>query len=561
MKRSKTKYIFVTGGVMSSVGKGVATASLAYLLKARGYKVTSVKYEGYLNVDAGTINPIEHGDPFLCEDGTEADMDLGTYERYLGQKMYGHNFYTFGKILKSVLDKERSMYYGGDDVEPIPHVRDEIIEEIISAGKKDGADVVFTELGGTVGEPTNSMNSIYYEAIRKMQMMHPRDVIHMHVGYILFPAHLGEPKTKPVQISIRLLMSHGISPNYLIVRGSGDIDARRRMLMARFSDLDTNHSIAAPDVDNIYKVPLNFFRQKFDQTVIKDLGLRKTTLTEETLKKQLAFLDEKPKSEVNITIAGKYFKTGSHQMPDSYFALIESIKHASWKSRIKVNLNYVNTEDIEEKGTELLKDSDGIIVPIGWGNRGVEGKIAAVKYARENKIPYLGLCYGMQLAAVEFARNVCKLKGAHTEECNCDAKHKIIYSIPFNDKYQTIKGNGVSMRLGAFDCKIKPNTLIWDIYDKHKQWKDGKKGLVSERHRHRFEFNNAYRERLENKGLVISGTSPDDFFVENIELPRSEHPFFIATQAHPEYKSTPWKPHCFFLEFLAAANNYNQKQK
>ena len=561
MKRSKTKYIFVTGGVMSSVGKGVATASLGYLLKARGYKVTAVKYEGYLNVDAGTINPIEHGDPFLCEDGTEADMDLGTYERYLDQKMYDHNFYTFGKILKSVLDKERTMYYGGDDVEPIPHVRDEIIEEIVAAGKKDNADIVFTELGGTVGEPTNSMNSIYYEAIRKMQRMYPLDVIHMHVGYILFPAHLGEPKTKPVQISIRLLMSYGISPNYLIVRGAGDIDSRRRMTLARFSDLDTDHTIAAPDVDNIYKVPLIFFKQKFDQTVIKDLGLPKTTLTEATLKKKLGFLDEKPISEVTITIAGKYFKTGSHQMPDSYFALIESIKHASWKSRIKVNLNYVNTEDIEEKGTKLLEGSDGIIVPIGWGQRGVAGKIIAVKYARENKIPYLGLCYGMQLAAVEFARNVAKIKDANTEEVDPKAKNKIIYSIPFNKKYQTIKGNGVSMRLGAFDCKIKKGSLIWDIYDKHNQWKDGKKGLVSERHRHRYEFNNIYRKPLEDKGLVISGTSPDDFFVENIELPTSVHPFFIATQAHPEYKSTPWNPHCFFLEFLAAADTYNHAQK
>jgi CTP synthase len=557
MKRSKTKYIFVTGGVMSSVGKGVATASLAYLLKLRGFKVTAVKYEGYLNVDAGTINPIEHGDPFLCEDGTEADMDLGTYERYLDQPMNSKNFYTFGKVLTSVLNKERSMFYEGDDVEPIPHVRDEIIDEIVSAGKADNADIVFTELGGTVGEPTNSMNSIYYEAIRKMQLMYPKDVIHMHVGYILFPEHLGEPKTKPVQISIRLLMSHGIMPNYLIVRGSGEIDTRRRMLLARFSDLDTDHTIAAPDVDNIYKVPLVFYKQKFDQTIMKDFGLAKKPLELESLKSKLAFLDEKPKSEVTITIAGKYFKTGSHQLADSYFALIESIKHASWKSNIKVNLHYVNTEDIEKQGVELLKDSDGIIVPIGWGSRGVEGKIMAAKYARENKIPYLGLCYGMQLAAVEFARNVVGLKNANSEEVDPKAKHKIIHSIPFNAKYQIIKGTGVSMRLGSFDCKIKKGTLIWDIYDKYDQWKDGKKGIVSERHRHRFEFNNDYRQQLEDKGLVISGTSPDDFFVENIELPQSMHPFYIATQAHPEYKSTPWRPHGFFMEFLSASDRYH----
>lgn len=552
--RSKVKYIFVTGGVMSSVGKGVATASLGFLLKQRGYKVTAVKYEGYLNIDAGTINPIEHGDPFLCEDGTEADMDLGTYERFLAQNMNEPNFYTFGKIFSEVLKKERNMYYQGDDVEPIPHVRDEIIREIIDAGEKDKAEIVFTELGGTVGEPTNSMNSIYYEAIRKMKMLYPGSVLHMHVGYIIFPKHLGEPKTKPVQISIRLLMSHGIMPDFLIVRGSEYIDSRRKELLARFSDLDTKHTIGAPDVDNIYKVPLLFHEQKFDDTVIADLGLKVKPLDEKKLKHTFSFLDEKPKGEINLAIAGKYFKTGSHEMADSYFALIESIKHASWKSKIKVNLHYVNTEDIEKTGTKLLEGSNAIIVPIGWGSRGVEGKISAIQYARINKIPYLGLCYGMQLASVEFARHVVGLKDANTEELNPNAKHKIIHSIPFNKKYQTIKGNGVSMRLGAFDCVIKKGTKIWDIYQKYGQWKNNKKpGIVSERHRHRFEFNNEYRKMLEEKGLIISGTSPDNFFVEAIELPSKIHPFFIATQSHPEYKSTPWKPHGMFIELLEKA--------
>ena len=552
--RSKVKYIFVTGGVMSSVGKGVATASLGFLLKQRGYKVTAVKYEGYLNIDAGTINPIEHGDPFLCEDGTEADMDLGTYERFLAQNMNEPNFYTFGKIFSEVLKKERNMYYQGDDVEPIPHVRDEIIREIIDAGEKDKAEIVFTELGGTVGEPTNSMNSIYYEAIRKMKMLYPGSVLHMHVGYIIFPKHLGEPKTKPVQISIRLLMSHGIMPDFLIVRGSEYIDSRRKELLARFSDLDTKHTIGAPDVDNIYKVPLLFHEQKFDDTVIADLGLKVKPLDEKKMKHTLSFFDEKPKGEINLAIAGKYFKTGSHEMADSYFALIESIKHASWKNKIKVNLHYVNTEDIEKTGTKLLEGSNAIIVPIGWGSRGVEGKISAIQYARINKIPYLGLCYGMQLASVEFARHVVGLKDANTEELNPNAKHKIIHSIPFNKKYQTIKGNGVSMRLGAFDCVIKKGTKIWDIYQKYGQWKNNKKpGIVSERHRHRFEFNNEYRKMLEEKGLIISGTSPDNFFVEAIELPSKIHPFFIATQSHPEYKSTPWKPHGMFIELLEKA--------
>lgn len=554
MAKSKTKYVFVTGGVMSSVGKGVSTASLAYLLKQRGYKVTAVKYEGYLNIDAGTINPIEHGDAFLCTDGTEADMDLGTYERYLGQEMRNHNFYTFGKVLKSVLDKERSMYYEGDDVEPIPHVRDEIIEEIVEAGKKDKADIVFTELGGTVGEPTNSMNSIYYDAIRKMKSMYPDDVVHMHVGYILFPKHLGEPKTKPVQISVRLLMANGIMPDFLIVRGERKIDSRRKFHLARFTDLDKDHTIGAHDVDNIYKIPLNFFDQKFDETLIKDFNLPvKKKFTRKQLESNLKFLDKKPTKEINLTIAGKYFNTGEHQLLDSYFALIEAVKHASWKLGVKINFNYVNTEQVEKNGTKKLEGSDAIIVPIGWGTRGAEGKIEVIKYARENKIPYLGLCYGMQLAAVEFARNVVGLKNANSEEIDPKTKHQIIHSIPFDEKYQTIKGTGTSMRLGAFDCIIKKDTLAWSIYDKHKEWK-GKKGLISERHRHRFEFNNSYRKQLEEQGLIISGTSPDDFFVEMVELPKEIHPFFIATQAHPEYKSTPWKPHPMFLELIETAS-------
>jgi CTP synthase len=343
-------------------------------------------------------------------------------------------------------------------------------------------------------------------------------------------------------------------PDFLVVRGSGTIDERRKGLLARFSDLNTDHTIAAPDVDNIYKVPKLFFEQKFDTTILEDFGLPTKTLKVEKLDKLLNAFYLKPKSEVNITIAGKYFQTGDHKLLDAYFALIESIRHASWKLQIKVNLNCVNTEDIEKQGVDLLKCSDAIIVPIGWGTRGVEGKIIATKYARENKIPFLGLCYGMQLACVEYARNVIGWKDANTEEVNPKSKHKIIHSIPFNKKYQTIKGHGVSMRLGSFVSKIKRTSLTWEIYDKYKQWDDLKNpGTVTERHRHRYEFNNEFKQAIEKAGLIISGTSPDRFFVENIELSKSEHPFFIATQAHPEYKSTPWKPHAMFLELLEQA--------
>jgi CTP synthase len=557
VKRSKSlrKYVFVTGGVMSSVGKGVSTASLALLIKKRGYKVTAVKYEGYLNVDAGTINPIQHGDAFLCEDGTEADMDLGTYERFLDQDMQAHNFYTFGKVLKTVLDKERSMFYDGEDVEPIPHVRDELIEEIIMAGEKDNADIVFTELGGTVGEPTNSMNAIYYEAIREMKRRYPEDVIHIHVGFVLYPEHLGEPKTKPTQISIRLLVSYGIPADFLIVRGEQPLDERRKELLAMFSDLDTAHTINAHDVANVYQLPVLFAEQKFDQTVLQDLQLPLRKLDIELLRTDTQKLIYTSSAEaLNITIAGKYFQTGDHRLADSYYALIEAIKHASWANSHKVKINYVNTEDIEAQGTNLLEGSDGIIVPIGWGSRGVEGKIAAVQYARTNKVPYLGLCYGMQLAAVEYARNVAGLANANSEEVDPQTKYPVVHSIPFNEKYQVIKGDGVSMRLGAFDCIVKPNTLAHRIYEKYpthiKEVLTDGSLVVSERHRHRYEFNNDYLKKLSDAGLVFSGMSPDNFFVEMIELSQQDHPFFFATQAHPEYKSRPWFAHPVFIEFI-----------
>lgn len=557
LKSKGRKYIFVTGGVMSSVGKGVSTAALALLLKSRGYKVTAVKYEGYLNIDSGTINPIEHGDAFLCADGTEADMDLGTYERFLSQPMMAHNFYTFGKVLKSVMDKERSMYYQGDDVEPIPHVRDEMVEEIIAAGEKDNADIVFTELGGTVGEPTNSMNAIYYEAIREMKRRFNGSVLHIHVGYVLYPKHLGEPKTKPTQISIRLLQSHSIPADFLIVRGEHPLDSRRKHLLARFSDLEADHTISAHDVENVYQLPELFAEQKFDLTLLKDLKLPPRKLQLANIKKtsNQIFAANNSKQKKVIAIAGKYFQTGSHQLVDSYYALYEAIHHACWKLGMNIEIRSVNTEDIEKSGTGLLKGVGGIIVPIGWGSRGTEGKIKAIEYARTKKIPYLGLCYGMQLAAVEYARNKMDLKGATSEEIKASARHKIIHSIPFNEKYQKIKGDGVSMRLGTFDCVIKKDSLAYKIYSKYPEFVSQKLKngdiVVQERHRHRYEFNNDYREQMGKAGFVISGNSPDNFFVEMIEL--KDHPFFFATQAHPEYRSTPWSPHPVFLEFLSAA--------
>ncbi|MFH1276162.1 MAG: CTP synthase [Candidatus Woesearchaeota archaeon] len=549
-------FIFVSGGVISGIGKGICSASLAILLKKRGFKVGIIKCENYLNVDSGTINPIEHGDPFLCDDGLEADMDLGTYERFLGEEMGQSNFTTMGQIYYTVIKRERSMGYEGEDVEAIPHVSNEIIKRIKLAGDKK--DIVIVELGGTAGE---YQNMLYYEACRIMKATMPRKVVNVHVSYLPLPRHLGEPKTKPTQMSVKTLMSMGIHPEFLVLRGETGLDERRRYLLGLQTSIPGENVIVAQDVDTIYKVPLLFAQQEFDSKIIHHFGLMPKNLDLTDWEKLVEAVTKKKDKTVTIAIAGKYLSKnkGDFELVDVYNSLIESIKHASWHSEVEVKIEFVSTVAIEEQGAEeLLKGMDAIIVPIGWGKRGAEGKIQAIKYARENKIPYLGLCYGMQLATVEFARNVCGLTDADTEENSPKTKNKLIHSIPFNEKYQVIKGEGTSMRLGAYDCVVKENTLAWELYDQYEGWKDSKKGLVSERHRHRFEFNNDYRKVLEEKGFVFSGTSPDDFFVEVIELPKEMHPYFIATQAHPEYKSKPLKPHAFFLGLVEAALKKNQ---
>ena len=547
----KPVYIFVSGGVISGIGKGVCAASIAVLLQKRGFKVGNIKCENYLNVDSGTINPIEHGDPFLCDDGLEADMDLGTYERFLGHEMGHRNFTTMGQIYKSVIDRERAMGYEGEDVEAIPHVSNEIIDRIKKAG--EGNDFVIVELGGTAGE---YQNMLYYEACRIMKATMPGRVLNVHVSYLPIPKHLGEPKTKPTQMSVSTLMSMGIHPEFLVLRGEVGLDERRRYLLGLRTSIPGENVIAAPDVETIYEVPLVFAEQEFDAKIIHSVGLFPKGIDLRDWRELVEKIKKPKEKSINVVIAGKYLSKneGDFELVDVYNSLIESIRHASWAQEVDVKIDFVSTVAIEERGAEtLLQGKDAIIVPIGWGERGAEGKIHAIKYAREHKIPYLGLCYGMQLACVEFARNVVGMENANTEENDPECAHKIIHSIPFNEKYQVIKGKGTSMRLGAYDCVVKEKTLAWEIYQKHNAWKVGKQGLISERHRHRFEFNNEYRQQLESKGFIFSGTSPDDFFVEMIELPREMHPFFIATQAHPEYKSQPLKPHALFLELIEAA--------
>lgn len=551
----KVKYIFISGGVISALGKGVTSASISFLLKRHGYKVFPIKCENNLNWDFGTINPIEHGDPFLCFDGLEGDQDLGNYERFLDQEVGFANFMTMGQLYLSVIQKERSMFYEGEDVEPIPHVVDEIIDRIKTAGQKAKADFVVVELGGTVGEYENN-NGLYYEAARIIGLTEP--VLNVHVTYVPVPPHIGEPKTKPAQFGIKHLMSMGINPEFLVVRSEIPIDSKRKYKFGLKQHIDPDHIFSSENLDDVHRVPINLHKQGLDKKLLKFFKMKSKDIDlsdwEKYVNKRVLKKDKKTK----IAIVGKYFGSGNSSLPDAYYALLESIRHGGIANNVDIDFLFINSEKEEERIEVLLKDADGIIVPIGWGSRGVEGKIKAIKYVREKKVPYLGLCYGMQLASIEFARNVLGLKDASSEEINPKSKNLIIHSIPFNEKYQKIKGDGTSMRLGTFECKLKKGTLAYNIYSKYLE----KKGInidksrdyitIKERHRHRFEFNNAYREALEKEGMVISGTSPDDFFVEFIELPKQMHPFFIATQGHPEYKSKPLDPHPIFVEFIKA---------
>lgn len=546
-----TKFIFVSGGVLSGLGKGISTASLGVLLKARGYSVNILKCENYLNLDSGNINPIEHGDVFLCEDGLEADLDLGSYERFLNQEVGQKNFTTMGQIYLSIIEKTRDLQFNGATVDAIPYVPEEVIHRLKKLGQD--ADIVLVELGGTAGE---YQNVIYYEAYRILKQRYPQDTIHVHVTYFPLPDHIGELKSKPTQMSVKTLNSMGIQPDFIVGRAEQEIDDLRKEKIAYYCNMAQDDVISNPDMESIYQVPLIFEAQKFDQKVLTKLNLPQEKAHLKPWRQLVEKILKEKSQIVTMAIVAKYIATGDFELKDSYQSLIESLEHASWHQDVELKLEFVNAEKLaqgKKSEQKKLEAATGIIVPIGWGERGVEGKINAIVYARENKVPYLGLCYGMQLATVEYARHVVGLKEAHTTEVKPDTPDPVIHDIPFDEKYQRIKGDGASMRLGAYDCVLKPGTLAHKIYKKHHAFKDKKENLISERHRHRYEFNNDYRQQLEEAGLVIAGTSPDDFFVEMIELPTSEHPFFLATQAHPEYKSRPLDPHPIFSEFLKVA--------
>ena len=552
------KYIFVSGGVISGLGKGISAASIAFLLKSAGYTVAPVKCENYLNVDAGVINPIEHGDPFLCEDGTEADMDIGTYEKFLNEDMGRTNFITLGQIYKEVIDRERRFEYEGEDVEAIPHITNEIIRRIDLAGKKNNAEIIVVELGGTAGE---YQNVLYYEASRIIAVKHPGSVIHVHVSYVPTPPHLGEPKTKPTQLSVRVLNSLGIQPDIIIGRSEKPLDQRRKERLALFCNLHPQDVISAPDARSVYEVPLQYADQNLHKRIFTKLDLEDRSIEVTEWKKLISRIAEKKTTTIEIGIVGKYFGTGEYQLRDSYAALFDALDHASWAQNVDIKTHWINAEKVEKEGIEKFTHHiDGMIVPIGWGERGAEGMITAASWARENKIPFLGLCYGMQLAVIAFARDVIGWKNANTQENNPKTDHPVIHLMPMQEKFMQRRAYGGTMRLGGWEAMVKPDTLAWKAYDEYGGFIDKSKGLTSERHRHRYEFNDEYVKEFEQKGLVISAQSVIENLAEIVELPKDEHPFYLGTQGHPEYKSRPLHPHPIFLSFIKACMENKMKK-
>ena len=536
------KYIFVIGGVMSGVGKGVTTSSLGKILSARGFHINPLKIDPYLNVDAGTMNPLEHGEVFVLESGLECDQDMGNYERFLDLQVPPENYMTSGMVDKYVIDKERALGYGGKCVDPVPYISEEILRRIKRSTDKTKADISIIEIGGTVGE---YQNAIFFEAARVLKLKNPADVLFVLVSYLPIPNKVGEMKTKPTQYAVRALNSYGIHPDIIIARSDRPLDQKRKDKLAFSSNVTPGHIISAPDVESIYDIPLNFEKDGLSDTVLKLLKLRPR---QEDLKDWRAMVERMKTAtkELRIGVVGKYFKTGDYVLSDVYISVIESLRHAAGALQRKLILNWLNAGDYEggekEKLAEL-KNYDGLLVPGGFGERGGEGKIARIEVARREGIPYFGLCYGMQLAVVEYARHVAGLKAAHTTEINPKTEAPVIDILPEQKKNLRDNNYGGTMRLGAYLAKLHTGTIAAVAYGASE---------VSERHRHRYEVNPDYVATLEQAGLIFSGRSPDGRLMEIVELPTAKHPFFLGTQFHPEFKSTPLHPHPLFVAFLAA---------
>ena len=534
------KYIFVVGGVMSGVGKGVTVASIGQILQARGYNVSAIKMDPYINVDAGTMNPVEHGEVFVTEDGDETDQDIGNYERFLNKNIYKENYMTTGRVYQAVISRERNLEYKGKCVQVVPHIPQEIRERIDRAVKKTKAEIMIVEIGGTVGEYENLL---FLEAARVMKLYHPKDVLFVIVSYLPVPSIIGEMKTKPTQHAVRSLQGAGIQPDFLIARSQRPIDMARREKLSINCNVPLEAVIAAPDVESIYDIPLNYEKDNLGDRILEKFSLPLGHKNNNQAWRKMVAASKIKEPEVNIGIVGKYFASGDFSLGDSYISVIEAIKHAAAENRCKANIHWLSAEEVDKEGVRVLHGLDGIIVPQGWGGRGAEGKIKTIKYCREKGIPYFGLCYGMQMAVIEFARDVANLKDANSAEVDPKTKNPVIHIMPGQEKLIKEKGYGGTIRLGGWPCLITPATHLAKAYGKFTS-----KKVVSERHRHRYEFNNDYREQFEKLGLIVAGTSPDGQIVEAIEL--KDHPFFIGVQFHPEYISRPLSPHPLFVAFV-----------
>ncbi len=532
------KYIFVSGGVISGVGKGVATASVGKILKEYGYSVTAVKIDPYINCDAGTLRPTEHGEVWVTEDGGEIDQDLGNYERFLETPILKKNAITTGQIYRSLIEKERRGDFLGETVSFIPHVPNEIKEKIRKAS--GDYDICLVEIGGTVGDYENIP---FLFAAKSLELeLGNTNVCHILVTYMPVPSHIDEMKTKPTQLAIKILRENGIQPDFIFCRGKSALDEHRKKKIESYANISSSNIISMPDVtglgtaNTIYVVPLDLEKENFGEKILNKLNLSKRREPNWEKWSEMVRKISDSSSEINIAIIGKYLDIGNYQLKDSYLSVAEALKHAGAKNNVKVSIHWINSKDIESWDIDFKK-YDGILIPGGFGSSGVEGKIIAIEYARKNNVPYLGLCYGLQLAVIEFARNVCGLN-ANSTEINSDIEHNIIDILP---EQKDIKDKGGTMRLGSYQSILKSNSLVEKIYNSN---------IISERHRHRYEVNPKYHNILEKKEMVISGKSPDGKLVEFIELPN--HKFFVATQAHPEFKSYPLKPAPLFDAFIRA---------
>lgn len=542
-KQKDIKYIFVVGGVISGVGKGITTSSIARILQSRGHEVTAIKVDPYVNIDAGTMNPTEHGEVFVLADGDECDQDMGNYERFLDITLTRDNYMTTGRVYQSVIARERNLGYKGKCVQVVPHVPLEIIDRIKRAAKNADADVVMIEIGGTVGEYENIL---FLEAARMMKMDHPGDVMFVMVSYVPIPSKIGEMKTKPTQHAVRTLGATGIQPDIIIARSSHPLDAKRKEKIALFCNMLPERVISAPDIDSVYDVPLNFEKDNVGAIISKVLNLPKKKGAGLGAWKDIFDVPKKTKLEVRIAIVGKYFDTGDYMLSDAYISVIEALKYSAYAQKSKIKLTWINSKDFESKklSVDILKKYDGVLIPGGFGSSGVEGKIKAIEFVRKNKIPFFGICYGMQLAVVEYARNVLKWQDANSTEVNPKTAYPVIDIL--DEQKQKIKNKeyGNTMRLGNYTAELVKGSIALKAY--------GETNII-ERHRHRYEVYPNIMPDLRDAGMILSGLSPDGTLTEIVELPQKAHPFFLGCQFHPEFLARPEHPHPLFSAFVSAS--------